>query len=110
MKHNKQFFISGIVDCIDKIEDYLSGVNSLEAFVADKETQDAAIVRLEMIGFAVKDMSPHFKKSHPNIDWKQLVLTAKFLKEKYFDVYLKLVYRTAMYDMPKLKKDLVKLL
>jgi len=109
MQHNKQFFISGIVDCIDKIECYLKNIDSVEDFMNQKDTQDAVIVRLEMIGFAAKDMSPRFKKMYPNINWKQLAVTAKFLKERYFDVDSKLVYQTAVYDMPKLKKSLMNL-
>src|SRR3989344_5886664 len=107
MKHNKQFFISGIIDCIEKIEFYLKGVDSFEKFIIQKDTEYAVIARLEMIGFAVKDMSPHFKKMHSNINWKQLVVMAKSLKERYFDVDSKLVYQTAVYDMPKLKANLM---
>jgi uncharacterized protein with HEPN domain len=51
---DKSVYIATVLECIDLIKDYTSGL-TLETFLADRKTQDAVVRNLEIIGQALKD-------------------------------------------------------
>jgi len=55
-----KLFINDILECIEKIESYLSGV-SYGDFMKDDKTKDAVVRNLEIIGEATNKI-PEFRK------------------------------------------------
>lgn len=53
-------FIRDIVEAISRISAYTTGM-TYEAFLADTKTQDATVRNLEIIGEAVKRLSPELR-------------------------------------------------
>ena len=45
---------------------------SRDAFMADRKTQDAVIRNLEIIGEAVKRLSPSLTRAYPDVPWRQI--------------------------------------
>jgi uncharacterized protein with HEPN domain len=65
-KRNELVFFDDIIQCIDKISEYLNDVSE-EQFKDNAEKQDAVIRRIEIIGEAVKSISIETRKQFPNI-------------------------------------------
>jgi len=98
-----------IVESIALVERYVKGKEFPE-FAQDVELQDAVLRRLEIIGEAAKSLPDGFKKSHPEIAWKKAAGMRDILIHQYFGVDLEVVWETIRSDLPKLKRQLRKLL
>jgi len=70
-KRDWKLFINDILECIEKIENYLSGI-SYEEFIKDEKTKDAVVRNLEIIGEAANQIPEEIKKKHQEILWKQV--------------------------------------
>jgi len=106
---NPKIFLEDILESIIRIEKYVKGKTKKE-FLDNYEKQDAIIKRLEIIGEAVKNISPGIKKKHPEIPWKDMAGMRDILVHEYFGVIMDRVWDTAKNDIPKLKKQIKELL
>ncbi|OGF64840.1 hypothetical protein A2Z53_02505 [Candidatus Giovannonibacteria bacterium RIFCSPHIGHO2_02_42_15] len=106
---NPKIFLEDILESIIRIEKYVKGKTKKE-FLDNYEKQDAIIKRLEIIGEAVKNISPEIKKKHPEIPWKDMAGMRDILVHEYFGVIMDRVWDTAKNDIPKLKKQIKELL
>ena len=109
MKKDPRIFLDHILESIEDIESYIKGI-SKDKFLRDCKTQDAVMRRLGIIGEAVKNLIGSFKKKHGEIKWKEIAGMRDILIHEYFGIHLKLVWSTITKDIPKLKKDIEKLL
>ena len=109
MKRNPKIFLKDILESIEKIEQYVKDTTESE-FLDDYEKQDAIMKRLEIIGEAVKNIPKKVKAEHPEIPCKQMSGIRDVLIHEYFGVVMKRVWDTAKNDVPKLKKQILKLL
>ena len=69
MSHDLNY-MRHISDAISDIEKYTTG--GKEEFFANKMIQDAVIRNLEIIGEAVKNISPAIRDQYPDVPWKQI--------------------------------------
>jgi hypothetical protein len=81
--------------------DYVGSL-SLAEFEGDTKTQDAVIRRLEVIGEAVKWITPAVKGSMPQIAWQRIANMRNFMIHEYWDVDLQIVWTTVQDDLPPL--------
>jgi uncharacterized protein with HEPN domain len=70
MKHN-QVFLKHILDEIDFLTRETEG-KEFEEFIKNEVLKRASSRSLEIIGEAVKNLSPDFKKQHKEIEWKKI--------------------------------------
>jgi uncharacterized protein with HEPN domain len=89
-----------IIEQIELIELSMSKGN----FDIDKDTQDANIRRLEIIGEAVKSVSSALKKKYVDIEWKKIAGLRDVLIHNYFGVDIVAVKQVLVIDIPSLKK------
>jgi uncharacterized protein with HEPN domain len=109
MTKDPQIFLQHIMESIEQIEDYLVDVLK-EEFMDSSRLQDAVLRRIEIIGEAVKNIPDDFKEKHPEIPWQKIAGMRNKIIHEYFDIDLPLVWSTAKTDIPKLKKQIAKLL
>ncbi len=79
-------------------------------FLEDRKTQDAIIRNLEILGEAVKQLSDDLKNEHPEVPWKQIAGLRDKLIHEYFGVNLDLIWEVVETELPKLVKQLKKIL
>ena len=106
MKKDPAIFINHILGCIERIQDYTTGV-SRDGFLSSPQIQDAVMRRIEVIGEAVKKLNPEVKDKHPEIPWKRIAGMRDTLIHDYFGVDLKLTWKVATEDIAELKKQIL---
>ena len=110
MKHkDSKVYLQDIYEIIERIEDYTKNRNR-DQFLDDYEKQDAIIRRLEIIGEAVKRVSVKIKENNPDIPWRQMSGMRDVLVHEYAGVNMGRVWDTVKKDIPRLKKQILKLL
>ena len=101
-------YLRHLEECIGRIVEYTQG--GLEPFLADTRTQDAVLRNLEVIGEAVKNLTPKLTDSHPEIPWKRIAGLRDILIHHYFGVDLEIVWRVVEDRLPELARAVAELL
>lgn len=102
-------YLKHILDAINDIEHSIQNL-SKQKFVKNKDVKDATIRRIEIIGEAVKNISPELKKKYPEIEWKRIAGARDVMIHAYFNVDLDVVWDIVNRDIPILKTNLTKIL
>src|SRR3989338_3945772 len=106
MKYHENLpYMKHILDAIADIEDSVKKLSKQE-FKRNKDTKDATIRRIEIIGEAVKNISKEFKQKHPKIEWARIAGTRDIMIHAYFSVDLDIVWGIVKNDLPYLKKSI----
>jgi uncharacterized protein with HEPN domain len=108
-KKDPKIFLEHILENIEKIENGIDGMIEIK-FSKDVDIQDATLRRLEIIGEAVRSLPDSFRKKHSKVPWKKIAGLRDVLIHEYFGVDMELVWKIANNDIPKLKKQIIKLL
>jgi uncharacterized protein with HEPN domain len=80
---------------------YVAGT-TWEAFVADRQRQDAVVRRLEVLGEAARRVSAAARAGLPGLPWRQLVGMRNRMIHEYDRVDLTVVWETVSRDLPPL--------
>lgn len=107
MKKNVEVYLGHILESIDFIDKYITDCSKKE-FLNSWEKKDAVTRRLEIIGEAVKRIPDDIKIDHPKIPWKKISGTRDKLIHDYFGVDYELTWNIAINELPKLKKQIEK--
>ena len=102
-------YLKHILESIELIQQYIEGI-TLNDFTLSKQTQDAVIRRVEIIGEATKKVSSLTRDANTEIPWKLIAGMRDMLIHEYFGVDLEEVWDTCHYDIPILKKQIRKIL
>lgn len=109
MEKDPKIFLEHILESIDLIFVYVAGLD-FDKFLNLKETQDAIVRRLEIIGEAARNLSKDFKDKYAEINWKEVIGMRDKIVHEYFDIDLKIVWDTTKDDLPNFKKQIDNLL
>jgi uncharacterized protein with HEPN domain len=109
MQRDESVYLSHILDSIEQIELYLQGISEA-AFQQRNMVQDAVIRQLEIIGEAVKQLSPELCDEHPQIPWSDIARMRDKLIHGYFGVDIDKVWLTTQEDLPLLKAEVNEML
>ena len=108
MKRNAQVYVDDILECLERIEEYVEGWD-VDDFEGNFQLQDSVIRRLEIIGEAAKNMPEEIKQKHSKIPWKKIAGTRDVLIHAYFGIDLGMIWKVVKDDLPILKKEILKL-
>jgi uncharacterized protein with HEPN domain len=81
-----------------------------DAFFADKKTQAAVIRQIEIIGEAVKRLSPALTAAEPAVPWRLIAGARDRLIHGYFSVDLDAVWAMVEQDVPALRAEIARML
>ena len=101
-------YLRHVLDAIGKIERYVEV--GYEEFMAASHWQDAVIRQLEIIGEAVKRISPALLGSRPDIPWRRIAGMRDVLIHDYMGVDLEAVWRVTQQELASLRQAVEALL
>jgi len=102
-------YLHHILDAINRIEEYASGLNH-EGFMRSNLVQDGVIRQVEIIGEATKNLSPALKERYAEIPWKDISGMRDKLTHQYFGVDISAVWETVIQDLPDFKIQIGRIL
>ncbi len=103
MKHN-QVFLRHIFDEIIFLIKETEGIK-FEEFIKNEILKRACSRSLEIIGEAVKNLSPDFKKRYKEVEWKKIAGLRDKMIHGYFGVNWDIVWDVIRNQIPKLKEQ-----
>lgn len=104
---NDLVYLHHIADAIADIDKYTAG--GKQEFFATKMIQDAVIRNLEIIGEAVKNITPATREQYPDIPWKQIAGLRDILIHQYFGVDLDTIWLVVENRLPLLSERIIPL-
>jgi len=108
MKRDYRVYLDDILEAIEKIQSYTSGVNE-KTFYSNFQLQDAVLRRLEIIGEATKNLPINVRKKFPQTPWREMAGLRDVLIHEYFGVNIRRVWKIITETLPNLKKELNKI-
>ncbi|OYT59517.1 hypothetical protein B6U81_05955 [Thermoplasmatales archaeon ex4484_30] len=102
MKRQYTFFIKDILDAIEKIEEFVAGMNYVE-FIKDDKTTSAVVRKLEVIGEAAKNIPQDVREKYPEVPWKEMAKIRDRLIHGYFVVDHEIIWNVIKGELPLLK-------
>lgn len=108
-KRRDKDFLDDIKEAMDSIASYIKGM-TYKKFLEDRKTQDAVVRNFEVIGEAAKNISPALKAKHTEIPWKSIAGLRDKLIHFYFGIDYKIVWNISKKELPKLLRQIEKIL
>lgn len=105
MSPSDKVLFEHILEEIRYIQGQVTGLTE-ESFLNDDTAKRAFARSLEIIGEAVKNLSPALTTSHPEIEWRRMAGMRDKLIHGYFSVNYRLVWDVAVRLLPELKTQL----
>ena len=96
-----------ILEAIERIQKI--SVRGREYFYNDEMAQVWVIHHLQIIGEAVRGISPEFRTANPDIPWSDIVGMRNVLVHHYFGIDRNAVWNVVEHDLPALKEQLLPL-
>lgn len=107
MSPEEKLRLSHIVEAADRIAEYLHGM-SKESFLRDVLRQDAVIRRIQIIGEAVRHLSPALLGTMPDFPAKEARGMRNVLVHDYERMNVERIWDTAINDIPFLRQSVEK--
>jgi len=109
MSREPRLYLQDILESSKKAVAYTDDM-TFEAFCRDDKTIDAVVRNFEIIGEAVKHVSPELLSIAPEIEWRQAARLRDVVIHQYFKVKLTIVWDIARNRMPEFGPAVVKIL
>lgn len=108
MSRHERLRLMDILDAVDRILSYVSGM-SYDDFLADHKTQDAVARNIEIIGEAARALSQDFKDRHAQIPWSEIVAMRNVIVHQYFGILPDVVWDVIRNELPTLRSQIAAL-
>ncbi len=107
--HDNLPYLKHIIDAIGDIENSIAHL-SQKQFMKNKDVKDATVRRIEIMGEAVKHLSPELRRSYLEVPWKRIAGSRDIMIHAYFSVDFEVVWNIVKKDIPLLKEQLLRIL
>lgn len=97
-----------MVQALDRIEELTTRISE-DQFRADWVVQNALIHELQVFGEAAGRLSDSLRSARPEIPWRKVNGLRNRLVHEYFAVDLRVVWDTAIRDMPRIRPTILEL-
>jgi len=108
-KRTPGLLLEDILNSIDKISSYTSGI-SYDQFLADDKTIDAVIRNFEIIGEAANRLPDEIRERYPKIDWHRIRGFRNRIVHDYMGIDYQTVWIIIESFIPVLKEQVLKIL
>ena len=105
-----KLYLEHIRECIELIELYTHSMNDLDAFLADRKTQDAVLRNLQVLAESTQRLSADIKAERGEVAWGSISGLRNVLVHAYLGINLATVWRIIQNDIPALKAAVINLL
>jgi len=103
-----EIYLQDIYERICRIETYTEGGKT--EFIQSLLIQDGVIRSFEVIGEAVKRLSPELRQSYPDIPWRRMAGVRDVLIHDYAGINLEEVWNVVEQNLPSLKLKILEIL
>lgn len=101
--------LNHILDAINDIEIFLKDAD-YKIYESDKMMQSACIHQLQIIGEAANHFADEFFKEYKDVEWAEIVGLRNMLIHEYFGIDIRIVWQVIQNDLPRLKRNIQKIL
>ncbi|WP_423792286.1 DUF86 domain-containing protein [Methanocaldococcus indicus] len=108
-KRDTKAFLYDILSYMDDIIEFTKDMD-YEEFINNKAIKYAVIRCLEVIGEAVKKIPKDISEKYPHIPFRELARMRDKLIHQYFGVDYLVVWETAKYEIPEIKREFEKII
>ncbi|HJQ68736.1 MAG TPA: DUF86 domain-containing protein [Blastocatellia bacterium] len=97
-----------VLEAIERIEKYAA--RGRESFEQDELIQTWVLHHLQVVGEAVRALSPELTQRHSEVAWSKIVGMRNILVHNYFSIDAAIVWAVIENDLPLLKRQITGLL
>jgi len=109
MKRDYSLYIKDILDCIERVEEFVGDMN-FDEFLVDDKTSSAVVRKLEIIGEATKNIPKSITQEYEEIPWKEMVRMRDKIIHFYFGVDYEIVWNVIKERLPQIKPTIRRIL
>ncbi len=92
MKREYKLFAQDIVECIQRVNEFV-GDMTFQEFSRDDKTISAVVRKLEIIGEATKNLPKSLRAQYPGLPWKDMAGMRDKIIHAYFGLNLEIVWK-----------------
>jgi uncharacterized protein with HEPN domain len=102
-------YLADIQEAIGRILAYTESL-SYEQFLDDIKTQDAVVRNLQVLGEAVKKLSPDLRNQASHLPWQDMAGMRDKIVHDYFGINYDIVWTVTRQELPTILAEIKKLL
>ncbi len=102
MKRDYRLFIKDILECINKIENFVDKM-SFDEFMKDEKTKSAIVREIEVIGEATKNIPEAIRKRHKDLPCIDMARMRDKITHFYFGIDYEIVWKVVKKRLPEIK-------
>lgn len=95
-------YLEDLVEAADAVARFIAVVDEAR-FLEDELVQSAVLQKLIVIGEAASKVSRDSRETHSHIPWRAIISFRNFAVHEYFAVDWRMVWKTAVDDVPQLR-------
>jgi uncharacterized protein with HEPN domain len=109
MKRDYSLYIKDILDCLERVEEFVGDMN-FDEFLVDDKTSSAVVRKLEIIGEATKNIPKSITQEYEEIPWKEMARMRDKIIHFYFGGDYEIVWNVIRERLPQIKPTIRQIL